>query len=434
MIHAIIGIAYVLLNYDLHIIIITGMLFASYYSQRRTRPLNIWIITILWLIALNVLKIREIRDMFNINLNRILQTETFLFLSWMILRLTSATLDVLKSTNDDKMKNSFENILGYIFYFPTILHGPPLIYERYLHMIPLNQYQQVEDFLMRLKILWKILIRLILIYFLVETSMHFIYANVAAMEPEVWKQYIFFVFQNINKKISSLQEVTVLNRWALYGFGIAIGQFFCLKYMVFYGLGSAIAKFERIDAPNPPKCVARIHLYSHMWRYFDQGLHDFLFKYIYKGLSDRNASLAKKLLASITAFTFIYLWHGYFRFVLIWTILNFICLQAENFGKKFSKTQFCKKLMRPIGENNSLRLKAIVGSQLLIISILSNMIFLGGERIGFELMKQTYLRNNFFEYFLLSFCTYCFYISGEFCFRWEARKANEQIANKYATN
>lgn len=164
---------------------ITGILFISYYSQRHTRPLNIWLLTLLWLIALNVLKIREIRDMFHINFIHLLQTETFLYLSWMILRLTSAMLDILKTTNDDKMKNSLENILGYIFYFPTILHGPPIIYERYLNMIPLNQYQPVEDFLMRLKILWKIAIRLILIYFLFEASMHFIYANAAAMEPEV---------------------------------------------------------------------------------------------------------------------------------------------------------------------------------------------------------------------------------------------------------
>lgn len=231
--------------------------------------------------------------------------------------------------------------------------------------------------------------------------------------------------------------MTAISRWALYGFGIAIGQFFCLKYMIFYGLGSAIARFERIDAPNPPKCVARVHLYSNMWRYFDQGLHDFLFKYIYKGLCDRNASAPKKFLASITAFGFIYLWHGYFRFILIWAILNFFCLQAENFGKKFAGTRLCKKLMHAIGQSNSNRLKAIIGSQLLIVSILSNIIFLGGERIGFELIEQTYLRNSLSVYILLSFCTYCFYVTGEFCFRWEAQRAtnqNGQNTNKHSIN
>lgn len=67
---------------------------------------------------------------------------------------------------------------------------------------------------------------------------------------------------------------------AMYGFGYGLGQYFCCRYMVSYGLAIALTKFDRIDAPNPPKCIGRIHLYSHMWRYFDQGLHDFLFRWI----------------------------------------------------------------------------------------------------------------------------------------------------------
>lgn len=70
-----------------------------------------------------------------------------------------------------------------------------------------------------------------------------------------------------------------MSLWALYGFAYAIGQYFCNKYIVAYGLGLAMATFDRIDAQRKPMCVGRIHLYSKMWKYFDQGLHDFLFKY-----------------------------------------------------------------------------------------------------------------------------------------------------------
>lgn len=69
-----------------------------------------------------------------------------------------------------------------------------------------------------------------------------------------------------------------MNLWAVYGFAYAIGQYFCNKYIVTYGFSLAITKFDRIDAPRKPMCVGRIHLYSQMWKYFDQGLHDFLFK------------------------------------------------------------------------------------------------------------------------------------------------------------
>lgn len=64
----------------------------------------------------------------------------------------------------------------------------------------------------------------------------------------------------------------------MYGLGYAMGQLFCNKYIIMYGLSIALARFDRIDAPDGPRCIGRIHLYSHMWRYFDQGLYDFLFR------------------------------------------------------------------------------------------------------------------------------------------------------------
>lgn len=74
--------------------------------------------------------------------------------------------------------------------------------------------------------------------------------------------------------------VKSLNPWSLYTFGYLMGQFFHNKYVVFYGLPIAVAKFENINAPGLPKCIGRIHLYSNMWKYFDQGLYEFLFTWV----------------------------------------------------------------------------------------------------------------------------------------------------------
>lgn len=175
------------------------MLVISYYSLKQTRPFCIWLITILWLVALNALKVRGVQDMFDVNVNRLLQTETFLFFSWMILRLTSVTLDICKSADYDNEKYCLENYLGYLFYVPTMLHGPPMVYERYIYMIPLNRYQHVEDFLQRLTCLLKVFLRLIILFFLFEGCMHLIYANAVAMEPEV------------NRTISSNNDHNFLN-------------------------------------------------------------------------------------------------------------------------------------------------------------------------------------------------------------------------------
>lgn len=55
-----------------------------------------------------------------------------------------------------------------------------------------------------------------------------------------------------------------------------MGQYFHMKYVVSYGISTTLAKFENISAPDTPKCIGRIHLYSDMWRYFDNGLYVYL--------------------------------------------------------------------------------------------------------------------------------------------------------------
>lgn len=58
-----------------------------------------------------------------------------------------------------------------------------------------------------------------------------------------------------------------------------MGQFFLIKYVVVYGLSHTFCKIDHVKAPSQPKCVARVHLYSDMWKYFDKGLYKFLVRY-----------------------------------------------------------------------------------------------------------------------------------------------------------
>jgi hypothetical protein len=76
------------------------------------------------------------------------------------------------------------------------------------------------------------------------------------------------------------QYVTRLGAWAHYGMGYCMGVLFQMKYVVTYGLSCTVGRAEQIRTPNHPKCIGRIHLYSDMWRYFDQGLYFFLRKFV----------------------------------------------------------------------------------------------------------------------------------------------------------
>ena len=78
-----------------------------------------------------------------------------------------------------------------------------------------------------------------------------------------------------------------LNIWSAGGMSFTLGVFFATKYMLIYGLPSALAGLDGIDAPGAPKCTARIHLYSQMWRDFDRGFYNFMFQYFYFQISQR---------------------------------------------------------------------------------------------------------------------------------------------------
>jgi hypothetical protein len=84
-----------------------------------------------------------------------------------------------------------------------------------------------------------------------------------------------FYFSSMHYNLSIMRDVDL---WTLCGIGFAIGQFFQLKYVVFYGFPRAFFYADGIEDIPAPKCISRIHLYSDMWRHFDVGLYRFMHK------------------------------------------------------------------------------------------------------------------------------------------------------------
>lgn len=75
-----------------------------------------------------------------------------------------------------------------------------------------------------------------------------------------------------------LQLLRKLPPIALSGGGLWMGLEFHVKYVIIYGVASAFTALDNIETPPNPRCIARIHVYSQMWRYFDVGLYRFLIK------------------------------------------------------------------------------------------------------------------------------------------------------------
>ncbi|EZA56379.1 Protein-cysteine N-palmitoyltransferase Rasp [Ooceraea biroi] len=231
---------------------------------------------------------------------------------WIHLRSISLNMDSI----DDKFSasNNFLQKLAYCLYLPTLFLGPLILYREFQESInPVNRsgrywnYQKLKPFISNL-------IRYTFWLYFTEFLLHFIYVNAIQYHPQV---------------------VQNLNPWALYGLGYCMGQFFLNKYVVIYGTCTSLCNLDDVKAPPQPKCIARIHLYSDMWKHFDRGLYNFLIRYIYIP-AQRSDGCCGKLFASFLCFAFIFIWHGIQINIFIWALLNFIGIVFEKSFKVLS--------------------------------------------------------------------------------------------------
>ncbi|XP_055541267.1 protein-cysteine N-palmitoyltransferase Rasp isoform X3 [Wyeomyia smithii] len=207
-------------------------------------------------------------------------------------------------------------------------------------------------------------------------------------------QHLFYI-NIIHLDLKLIQQT---NLWVLYGLGLLMAHFFFVKYVIYYGIGIAFGVFDGIEMPQKPICIGRVHLYSDMWKFFDRGLYEFLFRYIYTQLCTKTSSGVRKIMASLATFMFIYVWHGLYTFVMIWSALNWICVVLEGFVKNIF--------------GNNTRLGALVGTHVFILSVLSNFFFFAREEVGYVYIKRTYFES-ISNYAVLYIVTYCFYRTGE---------------------
>ena len=178
---------------------------------------------------------------------------THVIMFWINSRCVSFCLDhVWKEVNEESRLWRFIQLIGFCFYMPVGIQGPLLNYKDY----KANLYGPVKEWtLERVKDLSSLLLRYAFWYCFVEAFLHFFYVSAFKYE------------QNI---------VATFDMWTLAGLGFAMGQFFHMKYVFFYGISRPFVMADGIEPPYHPKCIARIHLYSDMWRYFDEGLHKFM--------------------------------------------------------------------------------------------------------------------------------------------------------------
>ncbi|XP_015431321.1 PREDICTED: protein-cysteine N-palmitoyltransferase HHAT [Dufourea novaeangliae] len=346
----------------------------------------IWLINTLFLFVIHFLKIPDGIFQRMLKLNDEEHYLLTLTMCWIQLRSISCSIDnrkmCLENNCDDisYLSRNFLWGLAYCLYLPTLYLGPLILYHEFIDSIrrPFQTWALSELGCFALN-----LIRYMFWVLFTNFVLHFLYFNALHYHPKVFE---------------------VLNPWALYGLGYCMGQFFLIKYVVVYGLNHTLCAIDNIQAPSQPKCVARIYLYSDMWKYFDKGLYKFLVRYIYIPLLKSNFN---KVLASFLCFTFVFVWHGMQINIFIWAFLNFIGLNIESLMKLVGKSKYCSNIQRKhMSPRNVRRVHCALASPLLAMSVISNFYFFAGEEIG-HIYVYRILHDMWYSTFVLLLFLYC---------------------------
>ncbi|XP_074600317.1 protein-cysteine N-palmitoyltransferase Rasp isoform X2 [Brevipalpus obovatus] len=198
-------------------------------------------------------------------------------------------------------------ILAYCMYFPTLFTGPIHQFHSFLENMRSHSKYSIDR---TVDCLFK-LIPMAGYAILYEVLTHYLFSSAVQFYPELTNMF---------------------DSWTLCGLGYCLPVLFHIKYYVLYGTAKALAEFDEIKIPPPPKCVSRIHSSTYLWRHFDRGLHLWLSRYFYKPIVLKYPSLFMNVLATFVSFFCVCLWHGMDKTIIAWCCLNFFCVVFEKVG------------------------------------------------------------------------------------------------------
>ena len=145
-------------------------------------------------------------------------------------------------------------------------------------------------------------------WILAESMLYFFYFEAMLMDY----QFAFKLPKNEFVTLGMALGKTLLpvhqkSNWKL------LGSFFHLKYVVIFGYQSIFARLDNMKPPEGPICIARVALYSKIWRCFDRGLYAYFKEYIFIPICAPTFSIPRKIFGVLASYTFVLIWHGIFQ-------------------------------------------------------------------------------------------------------------------------
>ncbi|XP_035691301.1 LOW QUALITY PROTEIN: protein-cysteine N-palmitoyltransferase HHAT-like [Branchiostoma floridae] len=253
-----------------------------------------------------------------------------------ILRQVSFSLDVCR--RKDKKVCSVVDLLVYNFYIPLAFLGPVVTYDTFQEHF---KNSTVVDKARAVRVCWYIC-RVTTWAVFTEMACHFLYF--CALE------------QN--------------------------GHFLHVKYVIFYGMTSALATLDGVETPPLPRCVSTCYSFRTTWKYFDSGLNIFLVRYVYIPLGGSRKGLMWQLLGSAACFSFVCFWHGGHDNIAMWSVFNWAGIVVESLGAALIKTSTAQTYLNTYSLRNLRRMKAAMFAPVATLLIINNLVFVGGRQAG----------------------------------------------------
>lgn len=135
---------------------------------------------------------------------------------------------------------------------------------------------------------------------------------------------------------------------------------------------------------------------------------------MFKRVCGETPTATLRAVGCLLTFAFIALWHGYRTSICIWVALNVSIINIEVIGKYISRSDFYAKIRKTLGKLVFTHVIAIFGSQMLLLSHVTNIYFLAGEEFGTVLFVRTYFSEGLWNYFIMSIIAYATYNACEY--------------------
>lgn len=328
-------------------------------------------------------------------------------MSYKVLHYLSYTLDMLGDDSKTKPKYTFLEMMQFAFYLP---------YTISLIIISKDCRRQWAERDQR-KVEWASTLffglRMLFWYCVAEMALYFFYFEALMSDPY---------------ELGRLRKDTLVN------VGMAVGQFFHLKYVVIFGVPAFFAKLDRMQPPAGPICTTRLTLYSKIWRYFDRGLYAWFKEYIYLPLCRPTFSIWRKLSAIFVTYSFVLLWHGWSHDYMVWVILSVCEIFLEQIARAVYSIPSVKVWReKRISDTNFRRIIAWLQVVTFAFGLYSNFYFLGSSEAGWVFADRIFwqetvtVRWPFILLICLGYCMSHMCIEVE---RWEGQKAEKERLEK----